>query len=142
VQFNYLGADGAKSFFLTEIAYLSAMGSWAFYRLWEYPTRVIWSATSAIPTRCPELALDLEARTSMADFLSGHFQQDCVPGMYKNVTLLCILFVLHCWWFFLLVRIAFALRTVDVNTASSREYEGDMDSPQLSDAKETSKKTQ
>merc|ERR1712137_416019 len=117
-MFNYLGLDGAKSYFLTELSYVGTMISWAYFRLWEFPSRVIWAASSALPTRCPDQALELARRTEWTDVALGHYHQDCVPGLYTNITLLWTLFVLHCWWFFLLARIGFALLREDATTAS------------------------
>jgi ceramide synthetase len=143
VQFNYLGLDGARCYYLTELSYASTMISWIFYRLWEFPTRVIWSASSGFATRCPDQALELTRRGSWVDIALGHYQQDCVSGLYANITLLWTLFVLHCWWFFLLARIGYILLTEDVPAASTREYEGDMDTSkkaQLTPQAEESKK--
>ena len=103
------------------------MVSWAYYRLWEFPSRVIWSANSAVATRCPDQALELSRRQELSDVALGHYHQDCVPGLYTNITLLWTLFVLHCWWFFLLARIGVVIATENVTEASAREYEGDMD---------------
>ena len=103
------------------------MVSWAYFRLWEFPSRVIWSANSAIATRCPDQALEIARRGDIVDIALGHYQQDCVPGLYTNITLLWTLFVLHCWWFFLLARIGLLILSDDVTVASKQEYEGDMD---------------
>ena len=111
---------------MTEIVYIVTMISWAFYRLWEFPSRVIWAASNAL-SRCPDEALEISRRSDWMDWAVGQYQQTCVPGFHTNLTLLWVLFVLHCWWFFLLARIGLMLSTDDASTASKKEYEGDMD---------------
>ena len=118
------------------------MISWVYFRMYEFPTRVILNgACEGVATRCPDQQAEIETRPVWFDGAIARYHQDCVPNLWTNISLLWTLFVLHCWWFFLLCRIGYSIIAEGVDTASKQNYEGDMDTKEGGDAVQTSSKT-
>ncbi len=120
---NYLKLSDRRGFYASEIAYVLCVLSWLYWRLYEYPLRVIRGSlvapysllvkTPRDPVTIPLLGLEFFP----AD-LPGHFQ--------LNVLLLSLL-GMHIYWFHLFLMIGYRILTESVREASRQEYEGDSD---------------
>ena len=120
---NYLKLEGPKSFFIVEIAFITCLISWAYGRLFIYPTKALFTAAfeSIIEAREGITATAYQTMET-SDFLDVAFN---MPGWLSCNILLNVLFVLHIFWFYLLVKIAFKLVTgKKAHTAGEEEYEG------------------
>lgn len=125
---NYLGLGDAKAYYITEASYVATILSWAYFRLYEFPFRVIFAAFKALPETCPETWADISRMPFFMDGLIARFHNDCIPNVYNNITLLCILAVLHVWWFALLLNIGLSLASgTSTKEVSETSYEGNMD---------------
>lgn len=127
---NYLRLDGRKGFFLVELSYATALALWAYFRLYLFPFQVIYEASWRI---CSPSAtwLAADGTPTYAHHLAQMFGIDsdiyyyAVYGVGFGVCLLCVLLVLHVYWFILLLRILFRLLSSDAaKDVSAEEYEG------------------
>jgi len=119
---NYLKLESAAGRYMSECAYFINMIGWIYFRLYIFPTRVIYSALY-------ESHLLLASRDN-GKFWVNFFDKD-MPLYGAMVSLLVVLFFLHIWWFALLVRIGYkAFNTQGVNKLNqtgAEQYEGDSD---------------
>merc|ERR1712032_1092146 len=103
---NYSGLDADSGTFLAEIFFVANLISWAVIRLWVFPTLVI--------------------RSSLIDF------PDVLPLLHPVVlcrVLLVVLLLMHIWWYYLFLRIAYRmLAGQGTHNAGRQEYEGSSDS--------------
>lgn len=111
--FNYMSLDGYSNYFIVEQTFILNLLYWLWSRLYIFPLRIIQS-------------------TFPYDFI--------IPGPvfikfplfslcnYCRI-LLVFLFCLHCWWFFLILRIGFRMICAESgHSAAAAEYEGSSDS--------------
>jgi hypothetical protein len=120
---NYLKMEGPKGFFGVEISYVMCVLSWLYWRLYQYPFRVIHASlvvpftlllkTPRYPIRIPYL--DLE-----------YFPAD-LPYHFESNVLLFLLLGMHIYWFQLFLMIGYRMLTESTREASRQEYEGDSD---------------
>ena len=87
-MFNYLKLADAPGLFLTEIAFISTLASWGYWRLYSFPVNVIYKATlpwvylwSDNPQFCEEKLMDFH-NLSLVD---GHLAY--IPN--ADVKLIC-----------------------------------------------------
>lgn len=91
---NYMALEGPGGFFLSEIAFVVNLITWTYYRLYLFPKEVIWASTFGASER---FIRDIDYDAPFVDRF---------PGLYiMCVSLLCLLFVLHIYWYLLLLRI-------------------------------------
>jgi ceramide synthetase len=115
--FNYLQLEDAGGFFLTEISFVANLIGWVYFRLYVYPFFIIDSSLNGFHTLC-------------ADKDKGNiFANTNPPTMpFWNIAnvLLMLLVILHIWWLFLILRIAYKLLAgSNAHDIGKEEYEGD-----------------
>lgn len=118
---NLLKLEGPRGWFLSEAAYVASLVAWAYFRLYEYPFRVMHSSFI--------LAYRVTATQPRSWDDGGPF--GLVPPelpllLYNNI-LLGLLLCMHVYWFYLLMRVGFRIVTESAAQASRMEYEGDSD---------------
>jgi TLC domain len=133
---NLTKLEGKRGFFLSEIAYVSCIVSWVYYRMWQYPFRVMKGAgPDALSVLGPPAPyspdgsfLGMLTHNSISDWMTyiGRVHNEIgiafyVPGHVLLFTLLC----LHFYWFHLLFMIGYRIVTESAREASRQEYEGD-----------------
>jgi len=113
---NYLNLEGPRGLFLSEISYLVNLVMWSYWRLYEFPTRVIHTAFVSSAAAC------LPVYEFPAIFPAGLEFWPLANAM------LGALLVLHVWWYFLMLRIGYKLvMGINAHQAGREEYEGDSD---------------
>jgi hypothetical protein len=130
---NYLKLEGPRGYFASEMAYVACVSGWVYWRLYQFPFRVIPGSMWASLVRfTPETYAEYGWKTP---FLAE------VPAMTFLCTLLCVLLVLHVYWAYLLFMVGYRILTESAREASRQEYEGDSDDETLhSDAAPNIKK--
>lgn len=116
---NFLKLEGPRGWFASEIAYVTALVVWVYYRLYELPFRVMHTVIVLSYRVCAPLP-------RVSDGLLGLFPPD-MPLLTESSILLVILFILHLYWTFLLVRVGYRIITESAAQASREEYEGESD---------------
>lgn len=118
---NYLKVEGRAGFFMTEIAYVSCVLSWIYYRLYQFPFRAIY-ASFVEPLR------HLAKHPRVASVVLGleWFPPD-LPLYTELNLLLFTLLALHVYWFHLFLMIGWRIINEGPREASRQEYEGDSD---------------
>eukprot|EP00658_Telonema_sp_P-2_P071143 TRINITY_DN60454_c0_g1_i2.p1 TRINITY_DN60454_c0_g1~~TRINITY_DN60454_c0_g1_i2.p1 ORF type:complete len:389 (+),score=95.63 TRINITY_DN60454_c0_g1_i2:131-1168(+) len=145
---NYLQLEDKAGFFLVELSYTSCMVVWAYYRLFLYPTAVIWNGVitsccaataaglNAIPS--PELFCSYVDPSSFAtlvphwEHLATTVNAEVVPfgvtrfWAWSTAWLLSTLYLMHIWWYFLLLGILYKIIvTGSPHEAGRQQYEGE-----------------
>jgi hypothetical protein len=113
---NLLKLEGRQGWFASEAVYVSSVVSWIYYRLYQFPFRVMHSSCV------------LAYRASQAPdrgFL-GVFAPD-LPFLFHNNVLLACLLGMHVYWFYLLAMVGYRIITESAAQASRIEYEGESD---------------
>jgi ceramide synthetase len=102
---NYLKVEGSHGGYVTESLFvLNTYVVWPFLRLYRFPVYVIPAVYYAYPRDCNK-----DGKT---------------PGSSGNIWMLYSLFLLHCFWWVLLNRIAWKmLNGKDASKAGDEEYE-------------------
>ena len=118
---NLLKLEGRRGWFASEISYVATLVSWVYFRLYEYPFRVMYSSNVLAYK-----VTSAEHRTVANSGFMGLIPPDLSLLLYNNI-LLAILLCLHIYWFYLLVRIGLRIVSESVTQASRMEYEGDSD---------------
>jgi ceramide synthetase len=118
---NYLKVQGRKGFFLVEIAFVTNLVTWAYFRLYLYPTKALYSAM---------FESIIEVGVTPEDFWDMPMEDKFytawnMPGHNISNILLLLLQILHIFWFFLLLRILFKLVSgTKAHKIGEEEYEG------------------
>jgi hypothetical protein len=116
---NYLKLEGPRGLFASEIAYVSCVLGWIYWRLYQFPFRVIrGSFLETWQWNAPQPRVN--------DFLFGFVLTDLPLYLHTNV-LLTVLFGLHIYWGHLFLMIGYRILTESAREASRQEYEGDSD---------------
>jgi hypothetical protein len=115
---NLLKLEGRQGWFASEIVYLSSVFSWIYYRLYQFPFRVMYS--SCVLAYQASRAADAERG------LWGVFAPD-LPFLFHNNVLLTCLLGMHIYWFYLLAMVGYRIITESATQASRIEYEGESD---------------
>lgn len=133
---NLTKLEGKRGFFLSEIAYVSCIVAWLYYRMWQYPFRVMKGAgPDALSVLGPPAPYSPDGtfwgmltHNSLGDWASyiSRVHNEIgiafyVPGHVLLFTLLC----LHFYWFYLLAMVGYRILTESAREASRQEYEGD-----------------
>jgi hypothetical protein len=98
-------------------AFLLPLCSWAYFRLYTFPFFLIDSALFGFHTLC--------ADSHNGDIVANLFPSTMPFWLFANVMLI-FLAILHVWWFYLIMRIAYKL-LMGIEKASEiadDEYEG------------------
>jgi ceramide synthetase len=107
---NYMGWEGPRHLFLTEGLFVSVIGTWFYWRLYLYPFKVVHSVYAYGPQFYDQ-------------YLGVSFQY---YGRHICIALLCVLAIMHIFWFFLICKIAVKLiKGTKAHDAGAEEYEGD-----------------
>mmetsp|Transcript_11780 Transcript_11780/g.19182 ORF Transcript_11780/g.19182 Transcript_11780/m.19182 type:complete len:352 (-) Transcript_11780:796-1851(-) len=112
---NYFKLETSHGYFITEICFfLNTFVSWPLLRLYYFPRRVIYEGTIVgYGHHCGEGDSVLERCYNV--------DGSCFGGSM----LLCVLAVLHVWWFFLMLRIFYKMTTsCSPAVAGAEMYEG------------------
>lgn len=115
---NYLKLEGPRGAYLSEITYVATICSWAWYRLYEYPTRIL---RSAIYDAWVQFG---QSPWSYWDFFM-HRYHSYMPYWTELVVFLSLLQLMHIYWGILLAFIGYRILTESAREASRLEYEGD-----------------
>lgn len=128
---NYLRLEGRSGFFLVETVYATSIAMWGYFRLYLFPVQTIYNGAMRIASPSTTW-LAADGTITYASHLAEVFGADsdvyftCVYGITIGVGLLCILLVLHVYWFLLLLRILTRLLSAaKPHEAGAAEYEGD-----------------
>jgi hypothetical protein len=116
---NFLKMEGYRGLFISELAYVFAVVAWLYYRMFQFPFRVIHTAF-VVSSRIVSVAPRLD------DGLLELFPPD-VPFWQPANLLLGVLQLLHIYWFYLLAMVGYRIVTESARQASRAEYEGDSD---------------
>jgi len=113
---NYMKFDGPKFFFLTEVFFMSNLGSWLYLRLWRFPWLIHTCFITSQATCAPP---DIRGKWWLGS-------RDEIPYQLVLIGLLFILLALHFYWFALFLRILYRLVSgSNAHDAGREEYEGD-----------------
>jgi hypothetical protein len=114
---NYTKLSGMRGFFVTEIAYISSIVGWAYWRLWMWPTKVVYSMIfewHAAHAGGPD-----------AGYPWRNLFPENMPNYVMYVFGFSALVVMHSWWFYILARVGIRLAlNHDARDVSAEEYEG------------------
>ena len=147
---NMLRIEGPEGFYAAEICYALNLASWFYSRLVLFPVPIIQSGINLFNIRSENYL----CHTLNGIFTSGEtftatqesvFREMCLEWNTGHlcIVLLIILFCMHVWWFYLLVRIGVLLIFADdrhaVSTAEYYQENRDDDSDQ--EEEETKMKT-
>jgi len=108
--------QGPSGFFLVEIIFVLNLVSWVWWRCYQLPFKVV--------------------KACIFDGFIPLYDKVCWPkpvlvlaGCYGFIYLLLALCLMHCWWLYLLLRIAYKLVLAPGkgHDAGREEYEGDSD---------------
>lgn len=100
---NYLKMEGLSGFFVTEVLFVILVIDWFYYRIFLFPTKLIYSAIVEAEIKCPsELGL----------------------SWFILSSLLVVLWLLHIWWGFLILRLLVRSFGQGTHVAAEEEYEG------------------
>lgn len=112
---NYFKVENAHGYFITEFCFfMNTFVSWPLLRLYYFPKMVIWEGViKGYGTHC-----------GVGD--SVYDRCYSVEGTcFGGSMLLCVLAVLHVWWFFLMLRILYKmLFSCSPSVAGAAVYEG------------------
>ena len=132
---NYLKLEGRQGWFGSEIAYVSCVSMWIYYRLYQFPVRVLDSSfTIAWGLFAPD-----EWDFSWWDFLTRGYHEEMPYYMEMNVCLFLLL-IMHTYWFYLLAMVGYRILTESAREASRQEYEGDSDVEDEGEGEDSPKK--
>lgn len=128
---NYFKLENAHGYFITEFCFfMNTFVSWPLLRLYYFPKYVIWEGVMVgYGSNCGEGETVYDRCYSV--------NGSCFGGSM----LLCVLAVLHVWWFFLMMRIFYKMVFVCSPTmAGAVLYEGKDDRAPTSTTTDSSKK--
>lgn len=113
---NYLKLEGARGFFVCEILYVIMLVIWVYLRVYTYPTKLLYTTLF----ECREASMSPE---DARDF-SILFPNPGPPSWLMFNLLLGILYCLHIWWTFLIIRLLVGIIKKGAHETSREEYEG------------------
>lgn len=121
---NYLKLEGRQGWFASEIAYVLCVLSWLYWRLYEYPFRVIPGAYHDVV-----IVLGHHPSSVHVPYVLGIplLSPPDTPYLVPMMGLLYLLQALHIYWFHLFLMIGYRILTESAREASRQEYEGDSD---------------
>jgi len=118
---NYLKIQGSRGLFVTELIFVGNLVTWAYFRLFLYPTKCLYSALMESPIEINVSPEDFAAM-SLSDKISTSLS---MPGHTLSNILLNVLLGLHIFWYYLLLRILYKLIVgKKAHKVGEEEYEG------------------
>lgn len=121
---NYLVLEGPNDCFITELSYTFAIVMWGYFRLWYFPIYIIYKGSAWVGNFTNELSIHNDIPTILQ--LTGADYDRLWWTSWACSALLTGLFLMHVWWFVLLLRILFRmLKGDDHRQIGSDEYNGD-----------------
>jgi len=139
-MFNYLKLEGTKGLFLSEIIYILNLCSWMYWRLYIFPSHVIYSSfyeshTLMASHSAGQLWRNFRPFELWSILLKYSYDQintptldillpSILPSLFAMNFFLLVLLLLHWYWFFLFVRIGYKILTKGAHEAGAEEYEG------------------
>lgn len=124
---NFLKLEGRRGWYASEGIYIASVGAWLYYRMYQYPFRVIPGSFIA-----PYLEYGPSfpswrdwSPSSLWNWLAACHAM--LPRWLESNILLCALLVLHVIWLYILLRVGYRILTESAREASRQEYEGDSD---------------
>jgi hypothetical protein len=138
---NLTKLEGRRGWFLSEFAYATCILTWVYYRMWQYPLRVMKGASidayrvlgPAFPGDGTVTALLSASTSEWTAWLSDVHRNIGIPFYLPGNVLLLTLFALHVYWFHLLFMIGYRIATESAREASRAEYEGDSEAEEEGD---------
>ena len=118
---NYLKLENQRGYFASEIAYVVCVLSWIYFRLYQFPFRVVRGSLTVPYT------LLLRTPRESYSFLGLEFFPSDLPWHFHLNVMLFALLLLHIYWFHLFLMIGYRILTESAREASRQEYEGDSD---------------
>jgi hypothetical protein len=118
---NYLKLENRQGLFASEIAYIVCVLSWMYFRLYQFPFRVVRGSLTVPYT------LLLRTPRESYSFLGLEFFPSDLPWHFHLNVMLFALLLLHIYWFHLFLMIGYRILTESAREASRQEYEGDSD---------------
>lgn len=115
---GHFNMGGRRAFFFSEIAFVSSLVAWVYFRLYRFPAYVIYSAvyySRVFVTPEPNWM-------SLMDHLKTDFWAEEIGIWWQANILLLTLLILHIWWFYLLCRIAYKI----IVYGDTKRVEGEM----------------
>lgn len=110
---NYLGLDGSSGTFLAEAAFVLNLITWAWARMWFFSTKAIYAT----------LPYWSGKGFGLYPIVLNYFSAGNACRW-----LLVSLQVMHCWWYYLFLKILYRLTLGSSGHDAGREYEGSSDS--------------
>ncbi|CAI5712039.1 unnamed protein product [Hyaloperonospora brassicae] len=113
---NYLKMEGVRGLFTSEILFAITIVLWFYYRIYQYPTKLLYTTM----VECREASMTL---ADAHDF-TQLFPHPGPPSWLLFNVLLTTLYFLHIWWGLLLARILVGVATKGTHDTAKEEYEG------------------
>lgn len=127
---NLLSLESFHGLFISEIIFVINLCTWAYFRLYRFLFHVIYCSLVVAHKINYKLISDKATGNFLTDFWQSPLL-DNVPGYLACNCLLTLLWFLHCWWFYLLLRIAYRLLSkTTAHEIGREEYEGASESDQ------------
>lgn len=119
---NYLDLSGKKYFYLVEITFVVNLASWVYWRMYHFPMRLVYSCFYELPAAfVPHIKNPVSKYFTSAELHT-------VPFYTGGTIALSLLVMLHVYWFYLFLRLAWRLiNKEDAHKVGREEYEGDSD---------------
>lgn len=114
---NYLKLEGPRGLFLSEIVFVSTLVTWGLFRLFTFGVYILYSTIV-------ECHSNVVAGPTAGKWWLNPVPRE-VPIYALSNVLLILLYCLHVWWGYLLVRMLFKLlRSTSAHNVGREEYEG------------------
>lgn len=110
---NYIQLEGYRGMFLTEIMFIVVLVDWYYFRVYLYPVKLLYSVVVQAQVECP-IAND-----------ASYWNPDTIPGWLLLTSMLSLLWLLHLWWAWLIMRLLIGILTKGSHQAAEDEYEGE-----------------
>ncbi len=118
---GHFNLGGSRALFISEIAFVTTLLNWIYWRLYRFPVYVIYSA--AYYSRAYSFDPPLVSH-SLWELMEIDFWADKVGVYWRCVILLVVLLLLHIYWTYLLLRIAYKIIVYgDTKKVEGEEYE-------------------
>lgn len=109
---NYAKLGGKKGLFITEISFVVLLMDWFYFRIYLLPAKLLYSSIVDVRRLCPPL----DDSILFPKGLDYYFMINA---------LLVLLWFLHIWWGFLIIRLLVGIFTKGTHRTAEDEYEGE-----------------
>lgn len=114
---NYLKLEGMQGLFICEMLFVALLYKWTHLRVFLYPSKLLYTTIVEAPESCMPLG-------EVRDWSN---LSPCPPSYFLFNALLIILYCLHIWWTFLIIRLLVGVLTKGAHETGKDEYEGTSD---------------